>query len=73
VAGRPELRATAIPLLAAYNLAFIAPLVIVFVITAFGVESDRLRQLLAKHTSTVKLLTAALFVGLAAWLISMVI
>ena len=73
VAGRPELRATAIPLLAAYNLAFVTPLVIVFVITAFGVESDRLRQLLAKHTSTVKLLTAALFVGLAAWLISMVI
>lgn len=73
VAGRPELRATAIPLLAAYNLAFVTPLVIVFVITAFGVESDRLRQLLAKHTGTVKLLTAALFVGLALWLISMVV
>lgn len=73
VAGRPELRATALPLLAAYNLAFVTPLVIVFAVTAYGVGSDRLRRLLARHTGTVKLLTALLFLGLAAWLASMVI
>ncbi|NPV07404.1 MAG: hypothetical protein HPY83_05485 [Anaerolineae bacterium] len=73
VAGRPELRATAVPLLAAYNLAFVAPLVMVFGVTAYGVGSDRLRLLLARHTATVKLLTAALFLGLAAWLVTLLV
>lgn len=73
VAGRPELRSSAVPLLAAYNLSFVVPLIVVFGVTAYGVGSDRLRLLLTRHTSTVKLLTAVLFLGLAAWMVTLVV
>ncbi|MGQ9553715.1 MAG: cytochrome c biogenesis protein [Anaerolineae bacterium] len=69
VAGRPELKASAAAALAIYNLAFVVPLVVVFAVAAYGVGSERLRLLLTRHTATVKLLTAALFLALAAWLV----
>jgi cytochrome c biogenesis protein CcdA/thiol-disulfide isomerase/thioredoxin len=73
VASRPELRASAAGALLLYNLAFILPLVVVFVVAGFGASSDRLRLLLSRHSATVKLLTAGLFLVLAGWLATMVI
>ena len=73
VAGRPELRANAVGALLLYNLAFVTPLIVVFALAAGGTGSDRLRGLLARHTATVKLLTAALFLALAIWLVSLLL
>ena len=69
VASRPELRVSALGALTLYNLAFILPLVGVFAFAAYGTGSQKLHGLLGKHTSAIKLLTAAVLVGLAIWLI----
>jgi hypothetical protein len=45
---------------------YIVPLVEVFVLTFFGVTSETLAFVTKKHTGTVKLLTALLFLALAA-------
>ena len=47
---------------------FILPLVVVFVLSYFGTTSDQLGQFINRHTSTIKLLTGVLFVGLALWM-----
>jgi len=73
VASRPELQAHAAGALALYNAAFVVPLVLVFVLAALGTGSQRLRVLLARHTATVKLITAILFVALAAWLVTLLV
>jgi cytochrome c biogenesis protein CcdA len=64
----PELRAYAFLNLILYNLMFIIPLVGVFVAAFFGVTSERMAVATKKHTGTVKLLTAILFIGLGAFL-----
>lgn len=73
VAAQPDLRANAVGALAAYNTAFVLPLIVVFALAAYGVGSEHLRGLLARHTSTVKLLTTLLFLGLAAWLLMLIL
>jgi cytochrome c biogenesis protein CcdA len=62
-------QAQAIPLLALYNLMFIVPLVVVFVLVYFGATSHQLGFFLHRHTATVKLGTAVLFLVLAGWLV----
>ncbi|MBN2351725.1 MAG: hypothetical protein JXD23_04075 [Spirochaetales bacterium] len=49
-----------------YNLAFIAPLVLVFFLTYRGMTSQKLTAFFQKHMALVKLVTAVLFFGLAA-------
>jgi hypothetical protein len=44
---------------------YIVPLVGIFVLTFFGVTSEKLAFMTKKHTGTVKLLTAILFLVLA--------
>jgi len=63
------LQAQAVLLLLLYNLMFILPLVIVFVLVYFGTTSLQLGLFLHSHAATVKLGTALLFAALAAWLI----
>lgn len=73
VASRPELRLSAVGALSIYNVAFIVPLVVVFGIAAFGSGSERLRALVTKHTSTVKLLTAVVLFALGVWLVTLLL
>lgn len=68
VLGLPEWRLRAGLALVGYNLMFITPLVIVFLLAYFGATSKRLTRWLNDNCAWVKLATAALFVLLAAWL-----
>jgi hypothetical protein len=65
VMGIPELKKNAIFNLVFYNIMYIVPLVGVFVLTFFGVTSERMAAVTKRHTGTVKLLTAILFLALA--------
>jgi cytochrome c biogenesis protein CcdA len=70
VLGVPEMQAQAGLYLVLYNLMFILPLVVVFVLIMFGTTSQQLRVLIHRHTAKVKLATAALFLLLAGWLVT---
>ncbi len=61
----PELRKNAIFNLVLYNIMYIIPLVGVFVLAFFGVTSEKMALITKRHTGTVKLLTALLFLALA--------
>lgn len=67
--SQPALRGQAYGYLVIYNLAFIVPLVVVFLLAFFGVSSEQLSMVVQRRLATVKLLTALLFLGLALWLI----
>jgi cytochrome c biogenesis protein CcdA len=58
-------RVDAIGMLTLYNLAFIAPLVALFLATWFGMKSEVLINFQRKHTFAVKIALAALFLLLA--------
>jgi len=68
VMGDASLRVQAILYLVLYNLAFILPLVVVFILAFFGTTSEQLGQFLNKRTATVKLMTAVVFLILTGWL-----
>lgn len=68
VMGDPNLRAQAIFYLVLYNVAFILPLVVVFVLAFFGTTSEQLGQFVNKRSAAVKLMTAVVFLVLAGWL-----
>jgi cytochrome c biogenesis protein CcdA len=63
--ARVHRQADAIGLLLLYNLCFIAPLLAVFAASYLGVSSGRITTLFQRHMGTVKLLLAAVFLGLA--------
>jgi thiol-disulfide isomerase/thioredoxin len=65
----PELAARAFFYLLLYCIMFILPLMVVFGLSYFGTTSDQLGQFVNHHTPTIKLLTGAVFVGLALWMI----
>lgn len=65
VLGIPEMRARAFAYLLLYNLVFILPMVVVFVLAYLGTSSEKLTVFLSRHTSTIKLATAGLFLLLA--------
>jgi cytochrome c biogenesis protein CcdA len=65
----PGYRAHALISLIVYCLAFIVPLVVVFVISFMGTNSRKLGMYLQKHTSSIKLLTAIIFVAIGLWLL----
>jgi HEAT repeat protein/cytochrome c biogenesis protein CcdA/glutaredoxin len=52
-----------------YNLAFVTPLIIVFVFAWAGLRSESLIRLQKKHTALVKILTGLLFLLLTAFLL----
>jgi cytochrome c biogenesis protein CcdA len=68
VMGDANLRVQAILYLVLYNLAFIVPLVVVFILAFFGTTSEQLGQFLNKRTATVKLMTVVVFLILTGWL-----
>jgi len=70
VLGVPQLRLHAASYLVLYNLLFVTPLIVVFLVAAFGTSSATLAGLVQKHMGSVKLLTAAVFVLLGGWLLA---
>lgn len=60
---------TTIMYLLCYNLAFVAPLIVVFGFAYFGLSSDSLGHLMRKHAAAVKFATAILFLGLSVFLL----
>jgi len=64
VAKSSELRMTAIAYLTLYNLMFILPLVIVLIITYFGVKSETMGNFFGRHLAASKLIMTLLFLGL---------
>lgn len=66
------LRLHAIAYLLLYNLMFILPLIIVVLVTYWGVGSDKLGGLIKKHLGTVKFLLAFMFLALGILLLATV-
>lgn len=73
VMGVPAMRAKAFMYLLLYNLLFIAPLIVVFVLAYFGTTSEQFGRFVNNNTSRIKLATALLFVVLGAWLITLLV
>ena len=65
----PDKHISALSYLLIYNLAFITPLIIVFILGLFGATSNAFAEFMQKHFGFVKLSTAALFFVLAAVLV----
>lgn len=66
----PAMRPRAVSFLVLYNLLFIIPLVVVFILVWYGTTGvKQLTGFLQRHAATVKLGMALLFAGLAAWLV----
>ena len=66
----PEMRGQAVFFLVLYNLMFIVPLIIVFILAFYGTTSKQFTAFLKKHAAAVKIGMAIVFLLLAAWLIS---
>jgi len=64
VVRSPDLRADAIGCLVLYNLAFIAPLVVLLTVAYWGASSEKLGRFLRRHLGLVKLGMACLFAAL---------
>ncbi len=67
--SEPSLRIRAVSYLLLYNIAFILPLVAVFLMAAFGVGSDRIGDIFRRHIATVKMAFALLFATMALMII----
>lgn len=63
--ARYEADLTAYLLLAAYNLAFIIPLILVFAVAYAGIALPRISQYFAKRVALVKLALAGVFISMA--------
>jgi cytochrome c biogenesis protein CcdA len=68
VLGMPEVQMQAGMYLVLYNLMFVLPLVVVFLLAYFGTSSQQLGLFIHRRAATIKLATAGLFVLLAGWL-----
>ncbi|NLW51686.1 MAG: hypothetical protein GXY85_12730 [Candidatus Brocadiaceae bacterium] len=66
----PQARWGAFGWLVLYNVIFILPLVVVFTAVVFGLTSERLTALFRRHLALTKFGLAAVFAGLAAYLVT---
>lgn len=66
--SNPAYRAQSTLALIVYCLAFIVPLVAIFIAAYTGTSSRQMGALLQRHTAAVKLATAVLFLGIGLWL-----
>jgi len=64
-----ELKLRAVSYLILYNLMFILPLIVVFILAYKGASSRRLIEFMRDNAGKVKLFTAVIFFSLAAILI----
>ena len=65
----PGYRRQAFLALLVYCLAFVVPLIIVFIVSYMGTSSQKLGVILNRHTATIKLITAMLFLAIGLWLV----
>jgi cytochrome c biogenesis protein CcdA len=65
----PAMRGQALLYLLLYNLMFIMPLIVVFVLAYYGTTSKQFTEFLRKHAGAVKIGMAIVFLSLATWLI----
>lgn len=65
----PSMRGQAMLYLVLYNLMFIVPLIIVFILAYYGTTSKQFTGFLKKHAGAVKIGMAIVFLTLAVWLI----
>jgi cytochrome c biogenesis protein CcdA/glutaredoxin len=70
VLGMPGLRVRAGLYLLLYNLIFVLPLVVIFLLAYFGTTSQQLAQFINRRAATIKLATAGLFLLLVGWLVT---
>ncbi|MFH0855607.1 MAG: hypothetical protein V1869_03750 [Candidatus Omnitrophota bacterium] len=63
------LKLKALGYLVVYNIMFIVPLFIIFLLALFGVTSGQFAQFIKKHMVTVKVLMSIMFIGLGVFLI----
>jgi cytochrome c biogenesis protein CcdA/thiol-disulfide isomerase/thioredoxin len=68
VMSRPEMRVRALMFLLLYNLLFIVPLVVVFILAYYGTGSKQLTRFLQQRAAALKLGMTLLFAALATWL-----
>jgi cytochrome c biogenesis protein CcdA/thiol-disulfide isomerase/thioredoxin len=68
VLSQPEMQVRAFAFLVLYNLLFILPLAVVFILAYYGTGSKQLTRFLQQRAATVKLGMALLFAVLATWL-----
>jgi cytochrome c biogenesis protein CcdA len=68
VLGLPQWRARASLALLVYNLMFVVPLIVVFLLSYYGTTSEQFMRWLTRHAAAVKLGTAILFLLMAGWL-----
>jgi cytochrome c biogenesis protein CcdA len=73
VVSQPQLQARAVVFLILYNVLFIMPLVVVFVLAYYGTGSKQLTRFLEKRAAAVKLGLTVLFAALASWLLVSVV
>jgi cytochrome c biogenesis protein CcdA len=66
--SQPQFAGRAVLYLLLYCLMFIAPLIVLFLLSYFGTTSVQLGLFIARHLATIKALTALVFVGLALWM-----
>jgi cytochrome c biogenesis protein CcdA len=67
--SEPRYRIAAIMYLFSYNVAFIVPLVIVFLLATFGVTSERMGAFFRRRIALVKFGLAVLFIAMAIMII----
>jgi cytochrome c biogenesis protein CcdA len=67
--SEPRYRMTATAYLFSYNIAFIAPLVAVFLLAAFGVTSQRLAGFFRRRIAMIKLGLTVMFIAMAIMII----
>jgi len=65
----PELRGRAVLFLVLYNLMFIVPLIVVFILAYFGTTSKQFTEFLKRNAAAVKIGMAVVFLSLGIWLI----
>lgn len=65
----PELRGEAIANLVLYNVFFIVPLIVVFVMVYFGTTSQKLTAWFRRRAAAVKLGMASFFTVLTGWML----
>jgi len=68
VTSVPELRVRAVFYLVIYNLLFVMPLIVVFILAYYGTTSKDLTRFLQRNAPAVKLGMVMLFASLAIWL-----
>ena len=71
VLGVPALRVRGLLYLLLYNVLFIVPLIIVFLLAYWGTTSERLGQFVNRQAGAIKIATAGLFLLLGAWMVAM--